>query len=199
MTDNKDKNGKLTQKDQRIWDDYVADMQPIEPAETTAEESFADLLDNHIEQKTELSVDPPKAETETTISTNAKKPNAHRSQEIDKNTYARLKKGQIPIEDRLDLHGLNQGQARQALIEFLTQSHALGQRCVIVITGKGRNKDKSKSTSNDWLAPSKGVLKSQLPIWLDENPCREIVLKHTPAIPKDGGNGAFYIYLRRKR
>jgi len=110
-----------------------------------------------------------------------------------------LKKGQIPIEARLDLHGFNQGQAREALIHFLLRAHTLGQRCVIIITGKGRNKNATKSTDDNWLTPSKGILKSQLPIWLDEQPCRDIILKHTPAIPKDGGGGAFYIYLRRKK
>jgi DNA-nicking Smr family endonuclease len=99
----------------------------------------------------------------------------------------------MTIEARLDMHGYTQAQAHQALNSFLLKCHSLGMRCVLIITGKGL-----KSLDN-LAAPARGVLNRNLPIWIKEAPLKEIVLKASPAAIKDGGAGAYYVYLKRKR
>ncbi len=118
-----------------------------------------------------------------------------RSTEVDRNTERRLKRGQIPIDGRIDLHGMTQNQAYDALLSFIPHAYYSRKRCVLVITGKG-----------DWRAgnPSMvhkktGVLKQKTPIWLSSHPLNEYILKVKTARPNHGGEGALYILLRKNR
>ena len=112
------------------------------------------------------------------------------AQDIDRRSLQKLKRGQYPIEDQLDLHGMNRTQARETLHRFLLRSHRGRRRCVLVITGKGRSPNHFRED---------GVLKALLPQWLAEPPCRNFILHHCTAQPKHGGSGAAYILLRRQR
>ena len=107
------------------------------------------------------------------------------SSELDRRTEDRLRRGQMSIEGTLDLHGLNQSEAQEALRRFILEAVSQDKRCVLVITGKGRS--------------GPGVLRQNVPIWLNEEPLEGLVLKSYPAKPKDGGEGALYVYLRRRR
>jgi DNA-nicking Smr family endonuclease len=106
---------------------------------------------------------------------------------IDRATAEKLKRGRHPIAARLDLHGLTQAEAHRALSRFVAEARDAGQRCILVITGRG-------------LTPSgPGVLKSAVPRWLAEPELRRHILMTAPAQPKDGGAGALYVLLRRRR
>lgn len=104
---------------------------------------------------------------------------------IDRANAERLKRGQRPIEARLDLHGMTQTEAHSALSRFIAGSRAAGRRCVLVITGHGRI--------------SGGVLKQAVPRWLHEPEMRRDLLAIAPAQPQHGGAGAVYLLLRRSR
>ena len=104
---------------------------------------------------------------------------------LDKRQGERLRKGKLPIEGRLDLHGLYQDAAHRALERFLAESVAQGKRCVLVITGRGRG--------------DSGVLRQEVPRWLNQSPNRALVVSFTYAQLKDGGEGALYILLKRQR
>ena len=119
------------------------------------------------------------------------------SRDIDKRSLQKLKRGQYKIEGRLDLHGMTQIKARDTLFSFLQASYHQGKRCVLVITGKGRQEIEDES--GYLLHQEKGVLKKNLPVWLNDPSCRDIVLQHSQAQPKHGGGGAFYVLLRRNR
>lgn len=106
---------------------------------------------------------------------------------VDKRTVQRLKRGQLDIEARLDLHGLTQSVAHARLDGFLTAAQDRGLRCVLVITGKGR------------VGEAGGVLRQMVPRWLNTPPNRGRVLSMTQAQPKHGGAGALYLLLRRKK
>jgi DNA-nicking Smr family endonuclease len=88
----------------------------------------------------------------------------------------------------LDLHGLTQAAAHKKLRETVVRAYARNLRCILVITGKGRGQDGGI-----------GVLKKQVPLWLQESDLRPIVLKVEPAQPAHGGAGALYVLLRRTR
>ncbi len=107
---------------------------------------------------------------------------------LDKRTAQRLRRGQIRIEGRIDLHGMTRPEAYRNLSDFLKSSAAAGRRCVLVITGKGMRE-----------GAGSGVLRSEFPGWLNEAALRPLILSFSPAQPRDGGGGAFYVYLRRSR
>lgn len=107
---------------------------------------------------------------------------------VDRRTADRLRRGRLPVEARLDLHGMGRETAHEALIGFIGASHAIGRRCVLVITGKGT-----------FSPDRKGVLRAAVPRWLNEAPLRGKVLAIDTARPQDGGGGAYYILLKRQR
>ncbi len=106
---------------------------------------------------------------------------------VDKRLAERLKRGQLPIEGMLDLHGLTQEEAHRQLDGFLALSANAGRRCVLVITGKGV-----------WR-PESGILREMVPRWLNEAPSRARVLAIAIAQPRHGGSGALYVLLKRRR
>ncbi len=101
---------------------------------------------------------------------------------LDGRTQRRLSRGDVPIDRRLDLHGHTAARAEIKLQRFIEDASYAGCRCVLVITGKGA-----------------GVLKGYVPIWLEEAPLSGLVLALAEARPADGGSGAFYVLLRRRR
>ncbi|NQW11918.1 MAG: Smr/MutS family protein [Alphaproteobacteria bacterium] len=116
---------------------------------------------------------------------------------LDRRLQLRLKRGQLPIEARVDLHGLSREKARAVLNGFVARQTALGRRCVLVITGKGRP-DWQRPTPDEG-SPDAGVIRRALPEWLRDNANKEKVLAFAPAQPRDGGAGAWYVLLRRRR
>lgn len=106
--------------------------------------------------------------------------------DIDRRSWERLKRGQIRIERKLDLHGRTQTEAHGELDRFLTMASVSGLRCILVVTGKGG-------------VDGRGVLRQMVPRWLDEADNRQKVLTYCPAQPRHGGDGALYVLLRRRR
>jgi DNA-nicking Smr family endonuclease len=106
---------------------------------------------------------------------------------LDRRRAERLRRGKLPIEATLDLHGLRQAEAHRRLERFLADSQATGKRCVLVVTGKGVHKEEG------------GVLRANVPRWLNEAPNRARVLSFDYAQQKHGGTGALYVLLRRRR
>ena len=111
----------------------------------------------------------------------------------------RLSAGRIAIEARLDLHGMRQDEAREALMRFLRSAQASGLRHVKVITGKGARPD------DDDLKPfslfddaRRGVLRDQVPRWLSDGAARALVVSFTEAGRGHGGSGALYVQIRKK-
>lgn len=112
---------------------------------------------------------------------------------LDKSTLTRLRRGRLPIEARLDLHGMTEATARSRLDAFLAGQQAFGRRAVLVITGKGVDPDTRRTDERS------GVLRRSVPRWLNEAPNRARVLAFCHAQPRDGGAGALYVLLRRNR
>ncbi|MDB5396322.1 MAG: mismatch repair protein MutS [Rhodospirillales bacterium] len=102
-------------------------------------------------------------------------------------TIERLKRGQIAIEARIDLHGLDQRAAFASLMGFIETSSRAGRRAVLVITGKGSVSDGG------------GILRRNVPGWLTASPLGGRILTIQQAHTRHGGDGALYVLLRRKR
>jgi DNA-nicking Smr family endonuclease len=98
----------------------------------------------------------------------------------------KLSKGRLPIEARIDLHGLTQGRAHSLLLGFLHRAYGEGLRHVLVITGKG------SSFGSD------GILRRAVPAWFATPPFRGLVGGWDDAARRHGGSGALYVRLRRQ-
>ena len=103
-----------------------------------------------------------------------------------------LSRGRAAVDSAIDLHGMNQAQAHQALRGFLVHMQARGAKLVIVVTGKG-----GKQASAVW-ADEPGVLRRLVPQWLREADMRAVVLGFEEAGRAHGGAGALYVRLRRR-
>lgn len=101
---------------------------------------------------------------------------------VDGATAGRLRRGRYPIHARIDLHGMTRAQAFDTVTAGLERAYGDGQRCVLVITGKGGGE---------------GVLRQLLPQWLNDESLRPLLLAFTHAQPQHGGSGAFYVLLRK--
>lgn len=104
---------------------------------------------------------------------------------LDGKRAGKLRKGELEIEARIDLHGLTLAPAHAALGDFILTSRARDLRVVLVITGKGDGKG--------------GALKRLVPLWLRETPLAGAIAALSPAHARHGGTGAIYVYLRRRR
>ena len=110
---------------------------------------------------------------------------------IDKRQAERFRRGQTPIDGKIDLHGRTQQEAHDALHTFIMRAYRAGKRCLLVITGKGM-------TTKQGVAKA-GVLKENVPRWLNEPSLRRHVLAFAYARPEHGGEGALYVLLKRER
>lgn len=113
---------------------------------------------------------------------------------MDKKAFQRLKRGKLVPEAKLDLHGMTLDQAHPALTGFILRSHAAGLRLVLVVTGKGKDRD-----TGGPIPVRHGILRHNVPQWLRMPPLGPLVLQITEAHLKHGGGGAYYVYLRRQR
>jgi DNA-nicking Smr family endonuclease len=115
---------------------------------------------------------------------------------LDGNTQDRLNRGQIVPDATLDLHGMTQAHAHRALIRFLQTAHQIGNRLIVVVTGKGNPRPADAAA---WTESPHGVLKEMVPRWLAEPGLKALVARVQPAHIRHGGGGALYVYLRKSR
>ena len=113
--------------------------------------------------------------------------------QMDAKTHARMTRGKLAPEARIDLHGLTLAEAHPDLTHFILNAQSAGRRLVLVITGKGK-----RSPDTGPIPQRMGALRHQVPTWLRLPPLGPVVLQVTEAHLKHGGSGAFYVYLRRR-
>jgi len=127
----------------------------------------------------------PKVISKTKPTILSKKPVSQVISSVSPQVLGRREFRRIKIEARLDLHGMGLEAGRDTFERFLRQAQDKGLKTVLVITGKG-----SMSSEN--------TLRHQLPRWFEETSLRGFVYSfHYPAKPQDGGQGAYYVILRR--
>lgn len=107
---------------------------------------------------------------------------------VDHRLVRKLRAGHFAFRRHLDLHGLTVPEARDAVSNFMQRAVRDGERCVLIVHGRGLN-----SPDN---VP---ILKRNLVAWLSRGAWARSILAFTSARPCDGGAGAMYILLRRKR
>lgn len=98
----------------------------------------------------------------------------------------RLRRGNFPVDARLDLHGMVASEARARVEQFLRTMRDRSERAVLVIHGKGEHSPMGL-----------GVLRGEISAWLSQGPASEHVAAFATAREEDGGPGAVYVLLRR--
>ncbi len=181
----------LSLEERALWRRVAADVRPMHP-------------DNGRSETGDASTTPETTPKDTQAKATARSPRRHhhhhRSEvpvHPDARTLRRLRRGDDPIQSRLDLHGMTQDDAWLALCRFIGTAHGRGARRVLVITGKGRAVD----TASTWWErhDEPGVLRRRVPEWLSTPPLSTMVAAFASAGPRHGGDGALYVLLRRRR
>lgn len=182
----------LSDADKALWTQFTRDIDPLhspEADDTILETPAPSPRAPRVKKTPPISAPfvPPASQSSVTS------PDKQAVQ-IDRRTAERLRRGKMDIEARIDLHGYTQERAHDALLRFIDQSVRRELRCVLVITGKGR----SSHDDGEWKF-NDGVLRQRVPQWLSSSAYADHVLKCVLAQPRDGGEGAYYVYLRRTR
>jgi DNA-nicking Smr family endonuclease len=170
---------KLSPEDRRLWDFVTRSVTPLTPRHATPEPAPAPPARRIVMRPSET---PPAAQ----------RPAAHRplqvgrTVDLDAATARKFRKGRMPCDGTLDLHGLTVAQAHAALDRFVRHNAERGARCLLVVTGKGDSR----------AEPARGRIKAELMHWLNAAPLRPLILAVTEA---HRGGGAVYVLLRRRR
>ncbi len=114
--------------------------------------------------------------------------------QMDRKRFTRMKRGKERPEAKLDLHGMTVDRAHPALTRFILSAQSSGKRLVLVVTGKGKQRD-----DGDPIPKPLGILRHQVPQWLALPPLSQAVLQVSSAHIAHGGSGAYYVYLRKAR
>lgn len=104
----------------------------------------------------------------------------------------KIRTGEVLPDLVIDLHGYTRDAAYKLLERRLRQAWERRARVVLIVTGKGRS-------TTPWPETPRGILKEELPRWLDQPEFRPFISALRPAHQRHGGQGAFYAILRRVR
>jgi len=132
--------------------------------------------------------DKDKKDWENFLSNNEKLPNKD----------IRLKKKKISLKTRsIDLHGYTLDHANQLIYDFIINCYKDDIRKIIVVTGKGLH---SQNEKNPYVSKDLSILKYSIPEFIENNiDLMKMIIEIKDAKVEDGGSGAFYIYLKKKK
>lgn len=109
------------------------------------------------------------------------------SNRLDRKSDMRVKKGKTEYEMKIDFHGMTVQAAYLYFMRTLEQAQRTHKRLILVVTGKGRNAEGGG-----------GVIRQSFLEWINRPDISRLILTCHPAQAKDGGAGAFYLYLRKR-
>ena len=108
------------------------------------------------------------------------------------NSKKKLKRGKVIS---IDLHGYTLKEANQTVEKFINESFENNISKLIIVTGKGLH---SNNTNDPYVSKNLSILKYSVPEFIKKN--QELMMKIydiKEADIKDGGDGAFYIFLKK--
>ena len=107
-----------------------------------------------------------------------------------------LKKDKTSIKTKsIDLHGFTLEEANKVIEQFINDSYLENIKKLIVVTGKGLH---SQNDKDPYLSKDLSILKYSVPDFIEGNQeLMKKILEMKDADIKDGGTGAFYIYLKK--
>jgi DNA-nicking Smr family endonuclease len=174
------KSRRLSEGERILWREITRSIAPLrsQPADETEQAAEAKRRPQEVSS-------PPRAAKPQPARPKVETPPAPAPAPLGRRLKLLVAQGREAIDGRLDLHGLTQAEAHDALLRFLHTAQARGARLVMVITGKGRGEG--------------GVLKRQVPLWLALPEFRGKVIGFEQAHHRHGGEGALYLRVRKGR
>jgi len=107
------------------------------------------------------------------------------------------KKDKINKIGSIDLHGYSLDDANLEIKDFIIKSYKSGINKIIVVTGKGLHSEHDK---DPYVSKKLGILKYSVPEYIKNNfELMKVINFMEKAKIEDGGEGAFYIYLKKKK
>lgn len=175
-------------EDTQFWLQELENVTPIKRPETVPES-----ISNQ-NKKPQSSASKKEYLTNQDFSSYSKFLDDHEFGGIDNSTLTKFKREEFKPEAVLDLHGMTENKAFDAVENFIARCYNRGMRCIIIVTGKGL-----PHSEDDDIFATKGILKKSVPQWLNLPHLRSAILIYKHPSAKLGGTGALYILLRRKR
>ncbi|MBV8926410.1 MAG: Smr/MutS family protein [Bradyrhizobium sp.] len=174
----------LSEEERVLWESVARQVKPLRkkprPAKQASPVAGSAPAGPEMPPRPAASVQPPKSG----------KPAAPPLAPLGRREKSRLSRGRSEIDARIDLHGMTQTRAHRALHGFLQRAHRDGLTFVLVITGKG------KAVGSE---AERGVLRRQVPQWLNLPEFRSLVVGFEEAHIGHGGEGALYVRIRRAK
>jgi DNA-nicking Smr family endonuclease len=178
--------GPLSEEEQALWSAFVRSITPLRPGRATPK-----TLPAPGKRETPNQPRPPaRQQSPPQPPPPVKSPPLA---PLERRLKQRVARGHETVEARIDLHGMTQQQAHEALLGFLRRAQANGQKIALVVTGKG-----ARRAAHDDLS-ERGVLRRQVPLWLALPEFRSLVVGFDAAHVSHGGEGALYVRVRRLR
>lgn len=180
--------------DKKIWALYTKTVTPLSPEK---EENLKKELETTLKEENS----PPQASQEEKpqiflpkrrippLEKNSNPLEALDYKKPEKNQKRNMRKGDFPIEAKIDLHGYSIDRAYDALLSFIKSCYETQKRHLLIISGKGRFSYQELENT--------GVLNKKLPEWFKDSHFANYISVYDFASPKDGGTGAFYVILRK--
>jgi len=189
----KNKTKSLSEDDVEIW---LRTVSGVEKKSVLKESETVALVEKKVKGKRSTPLIKNTYLKEKSIETEPKAALANllSNRSVDKKVSSKMKAGKIDPEATLDLHGYRLTQAKSALRGFLFRAYESKKRLVLIITGKGKPK-----AEWDLNLDYRGVLRNEVPVWLEEAPLAGLILSVKKANSKHGGGGALYVYLRKNK
>lgn len=195
---------RLSQEERALWEHTARSLEPIKGKKGRVHATLEDAGDEPGPSKRETAktaaqkkppAAPPAPSPRVTVTL---APPAPAPITLERRKARKLSSGRIEIEGRIDLHGMRQSEAHDALRRFLKRSYADGKRWVLVITGKGAPARTAQDERLEREGVERGVLRRNVPRWLGEPELAGIIIGFTPAAIRHGGEGALYVHLRKR-
>jgi DNA-nicking Smr family endonuclease len=164
----------MSNDDEEIWQAYTQKIKPVSKKKSVAS-SKRSLPVARKREKIEAAPNVEVVPSSTKIS----------PMSFDRTTERKMRTGDIDLDARIDLHGMTQVEAHKALAQFIAKQVKAGRRKLLVITGKGKG--------------NQGVLRTSLQGWLETLPDSANILGLRQAALCHGGEGAFYVFLKRRK
>ena len=166
---------KITEKDKEDWENFLNNKKK-------------NLNKNSVKKKDINNLDKNKQEWENFLNNKEK---------IFNKDFVHKKNIRYEKIKKIDLHGYTIEEANEAIEQFIQKCFDENVTKIIVITGKGL---RSSNIENPYLSKDLSILKYSVPEFIENNKSlTQFIIEITDAKIEDGGSGAFYIYLKRKK
>ena len=110
--------------------------------------------------------------------------------------YSQTKDKSIKISE-IDLHGFTLDEANKIVDRFINESYEKGINKIRIVTGKGLHSDNEK---NPYISKDLSILKYSIPEYIKKNnELMKLIIEFKEATVQDGGDGAFYIHLKKNK